>query len=632
MIILQTSHVQKSYADKIILEDATITIHDKDKIGLVGANGAGKSTLLKIMVGLLPADQGDVIKASDFVYGYLAQDSGLDSDKCIWDEMLEPFQPLLEMENQLQQMEQHLTHPETILQYDALTEKFRLLGGYTYKANIARVLKGLRFAPEQYQTMIHTLSGGQKTRLALAKQLLSNPQLLILDEPTNYLDTETLIWLEQYLKTYTKAVLVVSHDRFFLDEVTTITYELEHKKTCQYNGNYSRFLVLKEEKIRLQEKMYRKQKSEILRQQEFIDKNMARASTTARAKSREKMLAKMVPVEKPVATKSAHFSFKIHHQSGNEVIQLQDISIGYPNVLLAQHISGTITKGERIALIGPNGIGKTTLLKNIASILIPLKGSIRLGHHVNIGYYQQEQTNQITNNSVLNEVWDQFPSHTEQEIRSLLAGFLLKDDAVFKTMNQLSGGEKARVSLAKLSLLQANLLLLDEPTNHLDIYAREILEKALLQYEGTIVFISHDRYFLQKISTRIWELTPTSILDFPGDYQYYQMKKAQKIQQTLSPQQESKANPMAKNDYQLQKAEKRKQEKQQKQIAFLEQSIEEIENQILHLQQEMEQPSVYQNVELLLEKNQQVEDLQKTLAQSYQEWTQLLESCETKES
>lgn len=620
MIIFQASHLEKAFADKTILSNATLTIQDKDKIGLVGANGAGKSTLLKIMVGKLPQDKGEIIKANNLTYAYLAQDSQLDSKKSIWEEMLSVFQELIELEKEIHLLEKDMQNEENFSRYEILSEKFRLLGGYEYKTNIAKVLNGLNFNKKKYDIPIFTLSGGQKTRLALAKQLLINPQLLILDEPTNYLDMETVIWLEQYLKNYNKAILVVSHDRYFLDQITNITYELENTKLQQYKGNYSRFLALKEEKLRLQEKLYLKQKEEIKKQSEFIQKNIARASTTARAKSREKMLAKITPLEKPTDFKKAHFSFLAQHESGNDVLTLRNLKIGYPNNTLSQNISGIIHKGHRVALVGANGTGKTTFLKTICNQLFPLDGKISLGSQVFMGYYEQEQSSFISEKQMLHEVWDEFKGSTEQEIRSLLAGFLLKGDNVFKPMGTLSGGEKARVSLAKLSLLKANFLLLDEPTNHLDIYAREILEKALLEYSGTILFISHDRYFLKKIATQIWELTPLGIEVFEGNYEYYCSKK-QQINSFIS------ENKIIKNktNYQLQKEEKRKLEKKAKQIKNLEDSIQKAEEKISLLQNEMNNPNIYQDIQLLQEKNQELENLQNDLATYYQGWLELTE-------
>ncbi len=621
MIVFQVSHLKKYYGAKLILDDVNLTIQEKEKIALVGANGAGKSTLLKIMADLLPADGGEIHKSSNLSWAYLAQDSQLDSQKTIWEEMLTAFSDIIELEAEIAQVEQGLQGSSDLAYYEKLSEKFRYLGGYDYKTVLSRVLNGLRFPSSTWEQPIHILSGGQKTRLALAKQLLLSPQLLILDEPTNYLDLETLIWLEQYLKSYPGALLIVSHDRYLLDHITSITYELENSHLQKYNGNYSRFLKLKKEQMEQQEKQYQQQKAEIARQQEFIQKNMVRASTTARASSRQKMLDKMELVAKPLKTKKAHFSFPALLDSGHEVLTITNLSIGYADKIVNEKISAQILKGSRVALVGSNGIGKTTLLKTLAGFLLPLNGRFKLGVQVSLGYYEQEQKFFHPDKTMLQEVWDDFPACTELEIRSLLAGFLLRGEDVYKTMRDLSGGEKARVALAKLSLQKANFLLLDEPTNHLDVYAREILEQALLNFAGTILLISHDRYFLQKMATEVWELTPNGVQVWEGNYDYYCSHR--NLEEKPLP---NNLASETKNAYQQQKEAQRLKEKRFKRIKYLEEIIQDSEKEIEQLHQEMEQAEVFTDLELLMQKNQRLEAVQAALEEAYTEWLELSDS------
>ncbi len=621
MIVFQVSHLKKYYGARLILDEVNLTIQEREKIALVGANGAGKSTLLKIMADLLPSDGGEIHKSSGLSWAYLAQDSQLDSRKTIWEEMLTAFAEVLELEAEIAQVEQNLQGASDLAYYEKLSERFRYLGGYDYTTALSKVLNGLRFPSSTWEQPIHILSGGQKTRLALAKQLLLSPQLLILDEPTNYLDLETLIWLEQYLKNYPGALLIVSHDRYLLDQITNITYELENAHLQKYNGNYSRFLKLKKEQMEQQEKLYQQQKAEIARQQEFIQKNMARASTTARASSRQKMLDKMELAAKPLKTKKAHFSFSTLLDSGNEVLTAANLSIGYADKIINEKISAQILKGSRVALVGPNGIGKTTLLKTLAGYLLPLGGRFKLGVQVSVGYYEQEQKFLHLEKTMLQEVWDDFPACTELEIRNLLAGFLLRGEDVYKNMRDLSGGEKARVALAKLSLQKANFLLLDEPTNHLDVYAREILEQALLNFAGTILFISHDRYFLQKIATEVWELTPNGVQVWEGNYDYYCTHR--NLEEKPLP---NNLASETKNAYQQQKEAQRLREKRKKRIEFLEKIIQDSEAEIEQLHLEMEKSEIFTDLELLMQKNQRLEAVQAALEEAYTEWLELSDS------
>ena len=632
MILLQASHVGKSFGDITILEDITLTVQENERVGLVGANGAGKSTLLKILTGEIPPDAGEVIAPGGVTNGYLAQDGDLDSSRTVWDEMLEVFRPLIDMESRLRQLEKHLDTREALLEYDTLAEEFRNRGGYSYRTDIARVLKGLNFSDQFFNLPVNNLSGGQKTRLALSRLLLLKPDLLVLDEPTNYLDVETLAWLEQYLKTFPGAVLVVSHDRYFLDQTTKTIFELENCRATRYPGNYSSFVEQKSELIRLQDKQYRKQQQEIARQEDFVRRNIARASTTSRARSRQKALEKIQPSARPATLKTTRFSFDIARQSGSEVLKVNDMTIGYQELLLSRRLNFHLARGERVALVGPNGAGKTTLLKTIAGEIVPLAGYFLLGTNVFTGYYQQEQACAGSTRQVLHELWDSYPGLDEKDIRTILGNFLIRGDEVYKEMCELSGGEKARVSLAKLMLQKPNFLLLDEPTNHLDVYSKEILEKALQDFPGTILFVSHDRYFLNKIATRTLELTPGGVFDYPGNYDYYLKKKemeqadACRGSHSTSAGRENREND-TKNDYQLQKETKRKQEKIQRRIDKLEADIAEAEKMAEALEREMVLPEVYQNVELLLDKNTRLEELKAILEKYYNEWVELTESA-----
>lgn len=632
MILLQASHVGKSFGDITILEDVTLTIQENDRVGLVGANGAGKSTLLKILTGENQPDTGEVISSGGVTTGYLAQDGDFDSHSSVWDEMLEVFHPLLDMESRLHQLEKSLDTREAILEYDALAEEFRNRGGYTYRTDIARVLKGLNFSGEYFHLPVHNLSGGQKTRLALARLLLLKPGLLVLDEPTNYLDVETLSWLEQYLKSFPGAVLVVSHDRYFLDQTVKTIYELENGRAIRYPGNYSGFVEQKREQLRLQDKQYRKQQQEIARQEDFVRRNIARASTTARARSRQKSLEKMKLPEKPAALKTTRFSFDIARQSGSEVLKVNALAIGYQGAALSRGLNFHLTRGERVALVGPNGAGKTTLLKTIAGEIVPLSGYFLLGANVCIGYYEQEQAAPGSTRQVLHELWDNYPGMDEKDIRTILGNFLIRGDAVYKEMGELSGGEKSRVSLARLMLQRSNFLVLDEPTNHLDVYSKEILEKVLQDFPGTILFVSHDRYFLNKTATRTLELTPQGIFDYPGNYDYYLQRKDANQSCAANGAGDARAGrddreDEIKSNYQLQKEIKRKQEKIRRRIDKLEADIAAAEKTAEVLEREMMLPEVYQHVELLLDKNTRLEEIKSELEKYYAEWVELTESA-----
>lgn len=646
MILLQASHIHKSYGAEKILDDVTLTVQENERIGLVGANGAGKSTLLKIINGDTDPDEGQVFKAKGINIGYLAQDGGLKSRRTIWEELLESFKPLLDQEQQLRELEVRMGDPSIIAdekkyrqvseRYAVLAEEFRRAGGYTYQASIRTVLQGLKFVDDEYNTVVSSLSGGQKTRLALAKLLMNKPDVLILDEPTNYLDMETMAWLEKYLQSYSGAILVVSHDRYFLDSLMNVIFELEHHKITRYNGNYSRFVKLKAQRLEQQLAEYKKYQAERVRLEEFVQKNIARDSTSGRAKSRQKQLEKMQPVEAPVtSSNNVGISFDIQRKSGKEVLTVKDLAVGYRGKPVARNINFQILRGQRVALLGPNGTGKTTLLKTIAGKLFPVEGQVLEGFHVTIGFHDQEQESLSMHKTVLNELWDHYPGMDEKDVRGVLGRFLFTGDDVFKEVSALSGGEKARLALAKLMCRQANFLILDEPTNHLDIYSREALEDALLEYPGTLLFVSHDRYFLNKIATRIIELTARGVTDYLGNYDYYLKKKAARspgsdTNKSREKQAASSQNPKkpgkGKLQYLLTKEKEREERKRRRRLHELEKLIQETEDNIAALEKELYRPGVYNDHVVYREKNDTLEQLREQLEHYLEEWVSLEDS------
>ncbi len=636
MILLQASNITKSYGANIILNGVTLTVQSGERIGLVGVNGAGKSTLIKILAGLLPYDSGEIIQPKGITVGYLAQDSGLDSQKSIYQELLSVFNHLSEMEHDLREIEKSISSQKNndkklqqlLNQYAVLSEKFKELGGYRYHADIRSIMHGLNLDALGSNTPVRNLSGGQKTLVALAKLLLQSPEVLILDEPTNYLDINTLSWLEQYLKSYSGAVLVVSHDRYLLDSLVNIIYELESAKLYRFNANYSQYLIQKTELIEAQLKQYQKQIDEVARIKKFIQRNIARASTSKRAQSRRKMLDKINPVEKPLAApEKTAFSFSISRESGKEVLKAENLAVGYAEKTLAEGISFLIERGESVALIGPNGVGKSTLLKTLIGEVNPLDGHIKIGTNVEIGYYEQEQAKLNSSKQVLHELWDDFPHVNEKEIRTVLGNFLFSGDDVLKIVRDLSGGEKARLALAKLMLKKTNFLILDEPTNHLDIYSREVLENALLDFPGTILFVSHDRYFVNKVASRVMELNSFGITNYLGDYDYYLYKKhlsGSKTDPTATANlREETKEQRDKQNYLESKELKRKERSKLRRKKELERLIQQHEERIKELEFNLTQPEIYQDHVKCLEINNDLEVLKKELDQYLEEWISL---------
>ena len=596
MIILQANKIERSFAGEVLFDNINLQVDERDRIALVGKNGAGKSTLLKILVGEEEPTSGEINKKKDISLSYLAQDSRFESENTIYDEMLHVFDDLRSTEKQLRQMELEMGEKtgadlENLMSnYDLLSENFRQAGGFSYEADIRSILNGFKFDESMWQMRIAELSGGQNTRLALAKMLLEKPNLLVLDEPTNHLDIETIAWLENYLVNYSGALIIVSHDRYFLDKVATITLDLTKHSLDRYVGNYSSFVEQKEQKLATEAKNYEKQQKEIAALEDFVNRNLVRASTTKRAQSRRKQLEKMERLDKPEAgKKSANMTFHSDKVSGNVVLEVENAAIGYDGEILSEPINLDLRKMNAVAVVGPNGIGKTTFIKSIVDQIPFIKGEKRFGTNVEVGYYDQTQSKLTPSNSVLDELWNDFKLRPEVEIRNRLGAFLFSGDDVKKSVGMLSGGEKARLLLAKLSMENNNFLILDEPTNHLDIDSKEVLENALIDFDGTLLFVSHDRYFINRVATHVLELSENGSTLYLGDYDYYVDKKAELATskevelETINQEKESSSL----NDYQVQKETQKELRKLMKQIEKLETEIEELETQAQDISEQM---------------------------------------------
>lgn len=594
MILLQANQIARQFGAETLFENIQLEVSSQARIGLVGRNGAGKSTLLKIIAGIEEPDKGTITKTKNVTLGYLAQDTGLGSTKTVWEEMLEAFSDVRQIEKRMHELEIQISQTppedkdyETVLaQYDRLQQEFIERNGYGYENEMRAVLNGFQFDESFYDKPTHSLSGGQKTRLALAKKLLQSPDLLILDEPTNHLDIETLNWLEGYLQNYRGALLIVSHDRYFLDKIVNEIYEISRSKMQHFKGNYSRYLELKEQQLASQWKAYEKQQAEISKLEDFVAKNIVRASTTKRAQSRRKQLEKMERIDRPEGKeKSANFLFHIAKSSGNIVFQLENGAIGYNDHIVSEPINLDIKRQEAIALVGPNGIGKSTLLKSIIGEIPLIKGEERFGTNVTIGYYDQGQEELNHNKTILAELWDEHPTTPEVDIRRVLGSFLFSGEDVDKSISQLSGGEKARVSLAKLAMEQKNFLVLDEPTNHLDIDNKEVLENALIDYEGTLFFVSHDRYFINRIATKVVELSEDGSRLYLGDYDYYLEKKQEEEELAAY---EKEEEPQEKTMTAGKKSFVQSKE-QQKQVRSLQRKVTQIEEQLSSTEEKINQ-------------------------------------------
>ncbi|QKN90994.1 ABC-F family ATP-binding cassette domain-containing protein [Bacillus amyloliquefaciens] len=638
MMILQINQLSKSFGADPILNNIKLEVRSRDRIAIVGRNGAGKSTLLKIIAGHLSYEKGELIKPKELTMGYLAQHTGMESQLTIKEELLSVFDFLKAMEKEMRSIEEKMATAapaelETLMKtYDRLQQDFKNKGGYQYEADVRSVLHGLGFGKFDDSVKVQSLSGGQKTRLALGKLLLTQPDLLILDEPTNHLDIDTLTWLEHYLQGYSGAILIVSHDRYFLDKVVSQVYEVSRTESKKYLGNYSAYLEQKAEQYEKDLKLYEKQQDEIAKLQDFVDRNLARASTTKRAQSRRKQLERMDVMAKPLGDeKSAAFRFEITKQSGNDVLRVQDVSISYDGQPpLLKNLTFGVTRGESAALVGPNGIGKSTLLKTIMNTLSPESGSISYGSNVTIGYYDQEQAELTSSKRVLDELWDEYPDMPEKEIRTCLGNFLFSGDDVLKPVRSLSGGEKARVALAKLMLQKANFLILDEPTNHLDLDSKEVLENALIDYPGTLLFVSHDRYFINRIATRVLELSQDHAEEYLGDYDYYTEKKAQQLElEEMKRQEKEQAQPAGKvkqdtkRTYEEEKEWKKKERQRLRRIEEIEAAVSSAEEKISANEELLCDPEVYQNHEKVQTIHAENEALNQELEQLLAEWEEL---------
>ena len=635
MIILQANKIERSFAGEVLFDNISLQVDERDRIALVGKNGAGKSTLLKILVGEEEPTSGEINKKRDLSLSYLAQDSRFESSNTIYDEMLHVFDDLRKTEKTLRQMELAMGEKtgadlEKLMQdYDRLSEEFRQAGGFTYEADIRAILNGFKFDESMWQMKIEELSGGQNTRLALAKMLLEKPNLLVLDEPTNHLDIETIAWLENYLVNYSGALLIVSHDRYFLDKVATITLDLTKHSLDRYVGNYSSFVEQKEQKLLTEAKNYEKQQKEIAALEDFVNRNLVRASTTKRAQSRRKQLEKMERLDKPEAgTKSAHMTFHSDKASGNVVLTVEEAAVGYDDQILSEPINLDIRKMNAVAIVGPNGIGKSTLIKSIVGQIPFIKGEARFGANVEVGYYDQTQSKLTPHNSVLDELWNDFKLTPEVEIRNRLGAFLFSGDDVKKTVGMLSGGERARLFLAKLSMENNNFLILDEPTNHLDIDSKEVLENALIDFDGTLLFVSHDRYFINRVATQVLELSEEGSTLYLGDYDYYLEKKAE-LEALAAAQAEaepvSSTEEVTSNDYHLQKQNQKELRKITRRIEQLEAEMEDLDQKIQAITETMHSTN---DAEDLVQLQSELDQLTIQQEAVMEEWAELSEQVE----
>lgn len=599
MIIAQGHDLEQRFGATPLFSNVNFTIENNARIGLVGPNGVGKTTLLKIMTGKQEATHGEFTVNKGIELGYIAQEHDFDESKSIWDEMITVFQPLIDQGKQLEQLQYAVAdHPEDqdlLKKLDQAQFSFEQAGGYTYQAEMKSMLNGFNFPQAAWQKQIASLSGGEKTRLSFVKLLLKKPPLLLLDEPTNYLDLDTLDWLEAFLKNYPGAIVTVSHDQYFLDHLATQIFELNHGALTIFKGNYSQYLAQRELRDQQQEAAFEKQQEEIKRQEEFIQKNIVRASTTKQAQSRRKALEKMDLIDPPKHSGKVRISFKSARPSGKEVLILKDLTIGYPDKVMLRDIDFQINKGDRVAVIGPNGIGKSTLLKTVVKQLEPKGGSIKYGASLDIGYYDQELQGLDYSKTVIDTIWDKHRDMDEKDIRSILASFLFTAKDIDKKVSQLSGGQRARLTLTVLSMEHDNFLLMDEPTNHLDIEAKEVLEKALASYDGTLLFVSHDRYFINQLANKIVAVRDGHAKIYEGNYSYYLDEKAKQAQaeaeKAPAAPQPVKAND-SKLSYQEQKKRDSEKRKLQRLVDQAEQQLAELEAKEADIQQQMADPAI----------------------------------------
>lgn len=635
-MLIQLNNVTKNFVVNEVFSNVKMEINDKDRIAIVGRNGAGKSTLLKIISGEIDFDNGERTVSKDTTIGYLSQEFIVREDLSIYEEMITCFNEIIELEKELEKISYELTseniesNPGLLDKYDRLQNQVLTHKDYHYKSKIDSVLYGLDFDKEVFDKKISTFSGGEKTRLSMAKLLLSEPDLLILDEPTNHLDMENVAWLENYLSSYNGAIVIVSHDRYFIDKVVNVVYNLEFGKLKKYVGNYSNFLRQYEEDYEKNLKEYVSQQKDIKRLEDFVQKNIARASTSKMAKSRQKVLDKMEIIDNPRKDdKAANIEFRIKEQSGRDVLIINDLQVGYEEQV-GQKYNFSVYKGDRLAIVGKNGIGKSTLIKTIAKKQKKLGGNIQYGSKVSLGYYDQKQAEFESSKTILNELWDEYPLMKEAEVRTVLGRFLFRGDDVLKIVRDLSGGEKARLQLAKLMLEKNNLLILDEPTNHLDITSKQVLEEALENYEGTILFVSHDRYFINKIANKVFDITEEGYNIYLGNYDYYLEKREQeKIAKRLKEEKISEAVVKEVNDYVLSKEEKRRIRKLERTRDELIVQIDELESKIKIVNEELMKEEVYTDAVKTQEWNGKLKKLTSELEEKNNSWLEIEEELES---
>ncbi|MCH5381632.1 ABC-F family ATP-binding cassette domain-containing protein [Lactobacillus paragasseri] len=640
MIIAQAQDLEQRFGGNIIFSNISFSVPDNARIGLVGPNGAGKTTLLKIMTGQQEPTSGQFTINKGLKVGYIAQENGLDEDKTIWDEMLTVFNDLIEKNKKITKMQEQIAdHPEDedlLKRYDQLAYDFEQEGGFTYQAEIKSILNGFNFKENTWNKVIGTLSGGEKTRLAFVKLLLQKPPVLLLDEPTNYLDLDTLDWLEAFLKNYQGAIITVSHDQYFLDHLANQIFELNFGKLTTFKGNYSQYVKERELMDSQQEAAYEKQQEKIKKEEEFIQKNLVRASTTKRAQSRRKVLDKMERIKPPKHKQKVRINFTSERPSGKEVLIAKDLTIGYPDKVMVSDIDFQVNKNDRVAIIGPNGIGKSTLLKTIMKKLEPKGGSIKYGASLDIGYYDQELQSLDPSKTVLDTIWDRHKTMPEKDVRSILASFLFTAEDIDKTVGQLSGGQKARLTLTVLSLEKDNFLLMDEPTNHLDIEAKEVLEDALDNYDGTLLFVSHDRYFINELANKIISVRDGHAKIYNGNYSYYldeKAKQAAAAQEAEAQKAETETTPAAsqnkgKLSYQEQKARDSQKRKLERAVNDAEAKIEKLEAEEKEIQTEMANPDIAASFEKLGPLQEKLSAVQKQLDQANNDWENALDALD----
>ncbi len=635
MILLQINKLEKSYDGEVIFSDVDFEVKTGERIAIVGRNGAGKTTLMKIIAGVESYDEGNISKGKQVTMGYLTQQMTLDSNDTVMNEMKKPFKDVINIEDKMKTLTDWLSihadeydqdiYKEKLSQYEALSNQYELMDGYNYESKIKTVLTGLDFKESDFDRQIQSFSGGQKTRLSMAQMLLSEPDLLLLDEPTNHLDMETTEWLENYLTHFKGAIVIISHDRYFLDKIVNQVYDVALGSVKKYVGNYSKFLKERDAHYEKVMAEYERQQSEIKKLETFVEKNITRASTSGMAKSRRKVLERMERIEKPrLDAKSAQINFEITRATGEDVLKVQNLDIGYSKSITPP-INLEVKRHDRIAIIGPNGIGKSTLIKTIAQKIPALGGNIVYGSNIQIGYYDQKQAEFTSNMTILDYVWNQYAHMPEKDIRTILGRFLFTQEEVKKVINDLSGGEKARLQLALLMLEKNNVLILDEPTNHLDIDSKEMLEQALQNFEGTLLFVSHDRYFINELANNIFHITQNGNELFRGDYQYYIEKLEQREAISRYEQEDVQSTETPKDDqyYANQKQLKKEKRKLERQLEEIENNISTYEEQISDYEHQLTLPEIFNDIEKSNEINKLRIETERLLEENMEKWEEL---------